>query len=624
MNLKILSRPETPLKFICSLIAVLSCLGAATNAGQFEVLGVPVKSVLIMGTVVGVDEKTNEVIYFNCAQPGNRLFLLQANPDTGQARQFAAPVGEGAWASLVAPNRCVYLGTWESGYLLKFDPREPEKGLVSLGKPSATETYLWQFALGRDGRIYSCTYPQARLVRHDLKTGKSEDLGRLDESEMYARSVASSTNGFVYVGIGTVRAQVVRFDPVTGKTKALLSEAERVAGTASVFRAIDGRVYAQVEQKTFRCDGDALTAVEQTPATESVALRDGRVVSNWRVADGKIAYTLTAKDGKAAEHKAEFNGAGIQLFTVGAGPGGRIYGSTALPLEMFDFSPATKTLRHLGNPTAVGGEIYSFATDGKLLYLCAYPGGFLSIYNPNQGWNYGTKPEHNPRGFGPMGDGHLRPRAMVMGPDGRVYIGSLPPYGQVGGALGIYDPKADKVVENYRHLVADQGISALCVETATQKIFGGSSIAAGGGGRPIAKECVVFSWDWKGKRKEWESVVVAGDKDVVALTAAHGKIFGVSRPSQTLFVLDAKTFQVLHKAKVPYGSVHDISLGYDAPHDSVYGLAGNSIFAVDPETFSFKEVAQSKEPITCGFAITDTGIYFGSKTRLVRWVWEDK
>jgi len=352
-----------------------------------------------------------------------------------------------------------------------------------------------------------------------------------------------------------------------------------------------------------------------------VALRDGRVVGNWRVADGKIAYTLTAKDGKTAEHKAGFTGAGIQLFTVGAGPGGRIYGSTAMPLEMFDFSPATKTLRHLGNPTGVGGEIYSFATDGRLLYLCAYPGGFLTIYDPNKAWDYGTKPEHNPRGFGSMGDGHLRPRAMVMGPDGRVYVGSLPPYGQVGGALGVYDPRADKVVENYRHLVPDQGIAALCVEAATQKIFGGSSIAAGGGGRPTAKECVVFCWDWKGKRKEWESVIVASDTEIVALTAARGKVFGVSRPSQTFFVLDARSFQVLHKEKVPFGSVHEISLGYYAPHDSVYGLAGNSVFAVDPGTFSFKEVARSNEPITCGFAMTETGIYFGSRTRLVRWAW---
>ena len=62
-------------------------------------------------------------------------------------------------------------------------------------------------------------------------------------------------------------------------------------------------------------------------------------------------------------------------------------------------------------------------------------------------------PSNNPRGFGPMGDGHSRPRAMVMGRMDAFMSASLPPYGQVGGALGMYDPKADKVVENYRHLV---------------------------------------------------------------------------------------------------------------------------------------------------------------------------
>jgi len=174
-------------------------------------------------------------------------------------------------------------------------------------------------------------------------------------------------------------------------------------------------------------------------------------------------------------------------------------------------------------------------------------------------------------------------------------------------------------VENYRHLVPDQGIAALCVEAATQKIFGGSSIAAGGGGRPAAKECV-FAGTGRGNARVGKRRCGRRYR-VVALTAARGKIFGVSRPSQTFFVLDARSFQVLHKEKVPFGSVHEISLGYYAPHDSVYGLAGNSIFAVDPGTFSFKEVARSNEPITCGFAMTETGIYFGSRTRLVRWAW---
>jgi hypothetical protein len=142
-----LSRPEVHLFALAALI----CASAPQTPASLSPGSCKVSS--IMGAVVGVDEITNNVIYFNCAQPGNRLFLLQVKPDTGQARQFAAPVGEGAWASLVAPDQCVYLGTWESGYLLKFDPRDPEKGLVSLGKPSTTETYMWQFAWARTGGL---------------------------------------------------------------------------------------------------------------------------------------------------------------------------------------------------------------------------------------------------------------------------------------------------------------------------------------------------------------------------------------------------------------------------------------------------------------------------------------
>ena len=217
-----------------------------------------------------------------------------------------------------------------------------------------------------------------------------------------------------------------------------------------------------------------------------------------------------------------------------------------------------------------------------------------------------------------MGDGHLRPRAMAIGPDRRVYVGSLPPYGQTGGALGVYDPKAGGVVENYRHIVTNQGISALCFEPQTGRLFAGSSIAAGGGATPRAQECVVFAWDAKVRQKTWEEVLIKGDTSVGALTAARGRIFGVTLPSSTLFVLEAKSCKLLSRTTIPFGGFHEISLDYYPPADRLFGLAGQSVFAVDPASFVLSEVARSPEPISCGFAVTDTGIYFGSGTRLVR------
>ena len=139
--------------------------GFEACGGQFENLGTPVKATMIAASAAGVNEKGEDVLYFSCAQPGNHLFLLQVNPTTDEARQWEAPVGEGAWAMAVGADHCVYLGTWESGYLLKFDPKKPEKGIESLGKPSASESYIWQLAFAGDGWLYGCTYPSSKLVR---------------------------------------------------------------------------------------------------------------------------------------------------------------------------------------------------------------------------------------------------------------------------------------------------------------------------------------------------------------------------------------------------------------------------------------------------------------------------
>jgi hypothetical protein len=52
-------------------------------------------------------------------------------------------------------------------------------------------------------------------------------------------------------------------------------------------------------------------------------------------------------------------------------------------------------------------------------------------------------------------------------------------------------------------------------------------------------------------------------------------------------------------------------------------LAGDSLFAVNPHTFEIREVARYAGGITCGFALTETGLYFGSGTKLVRWRWDE-
>src|SRR5687768_17913303 len=162
----------TRLLCVIAVGGVLATSSTAQAAELFQSLGIPVRKGGLMGCIVGPDGRGGEALYFNFNQISGRLFLVQVDPDTGEARQFNAPQGPGAWALVAGPDDKIYLGTWDGALILRFDPKQPDKGIEVVGKPSATEDYLWQFDLGPDGRIYGCTYPNAKLVRFDPGTGE--------------------------------------------------------------------------------------------------------------------------------------------------------------------------------------------------------------------------------------------------------------------------------------------------------------------------------------------------------------------------------------------------------------------------------------------------------------------
>lgn len=595
-------------------LAVLALGRAASpEAGGFESLGVPVRVGGLMGCIVGPDGRGGEALYFNFNQTAGRLFLVQVNPDTGEARQYDTPQGPGAWAFIAGPDEKVYLGTWDGGLILRFDPRQPERQIEVVGKPSLTESYLWQYDAGPDGRLYASTYPQARLVSYDPRSGAMEDHGRMHPTEMYARSVVAASNGKVYVGVGTARGDLVVFDPATKRQKSLLPP-ESVSdggGTVTVSRRADGQVYAEFGPHVWRIDDETLTPVKSAPGRALPRLRDGREVTAF----GRGTFTLRdPRTGATVERSFKYAGSGDLIFVVGNGPGGAIYGSTALPMEVFRYEPETGKSVHLGGMP--GGEVYSLLERAGKLYLCFYGGAVMNLYDPRRPeWKYGTSPESNPVSFGGVGDGHLRPRAMIDGPDGMIYVGSEPPYGQHGGAMAVWDPRVNRTIENYRHLIPNQSIVSLAWEPKSGLIFGGSGNWGGGGTRPAEKEAKFFAFDPKRKTKVFESALVAGARSYPATVAAEGRIYTTA--GDKLLVFDPATMAVVRTVTLP-GKQVEISLGRHASGRLV-GLTGEGVYVYDParEEITVRENAPVK--VRCGFALTEDAVYFGSGVTLWRY-----
>lgn len=588
--------------------------GAQPLDSRFESLGVPVRVGGMMGCIVGPNGRGGEALYFNFNQTAGKLFLVQVDPDTGDARQFETPEGPGAWGFIAGPDEKIYLGTWDGGLVLRFDPRQPEKQIEVVGKPSKTETYIWNYAAGRDGKLYGSTYPQAKLVSYDPQTGALADHGRMNPTEMYARSVAAGPNGKIYVGVGTAKGDLVVFDPATKQHRSLMPaglEGAKGWSTVTVSLRSDGNVYAEFGPNLLRLDDEVATPVKTAPGKPAMKLRDGREVTAF----GRGTFSLRdPKTGKSIDRTFKYAGIGDMIFVVGNGPGGNIYGSTALPMEIFRHDPRTQRNEHLGGMP--GGEVYSLLEREGKLYLCYYGGSVMNLYDPaGRPWKYGPEADSNPVTFGGVGDGHLRPRAMIYGPDGMIYVGSEPPYGQLGGAMAVWDPRVNKTVENYRHLVKNQGIVSLAWEPKSGLIFGGSANWGGGGTRPVEKEAKFFAFDPKTKTKVFETALAPGAKSYPATLAVDGLVYTTA--GSELFIFDPATRRVVKTLPLP-GAQVEISLGRH-PGGKLVGFAGGTVYVLDPATREITLRDKAPVAIRCGFALTDDSVYFGSGVTLWRY-----
>jgi len=293
-----------------------------------------------------------------------------------------------------------------------------------------------------------------------------------------------------------------------------------------------------------------------------------------------------------------------------------------LPLWLFRTDPRTGAHEVLGNPSKSGGELYSFLTLDGLLWTFGYPNAYVSSYDPTRPWSFGDAPENNPRNFGAMGDGHLRPRAVILGPQRQIYVGSYAPYGELGGAMGVFDPATGKVTENYRNLIPNQSICALAHDEASGLVFGGTSTAGGGGTQPTEKEAVFFAWDPVQKKLVNQCVAVAGDTTTPAMVVANGKVFIVTRPSNTLSVYDIASATMIDHRPIAHGPLVEICLGLHSD-GMIYGMTNQAIIRIDPATHEISRLATWDKGVRCGWVMNEDGIYFASGVHLIRWEWPE-
>jgi len=580
------------------------------------------------------------------ATPG-RLAVIDVNTGAVE-RTFILPATEGGWGLAVADDGSVYAGAYRSGHVFRYAPGDT--GVTDLGEALPGQTFLYGLCAGRAGTVYGGTFPGAQVFKYSPADGFSrigaEPAYRApDYAPSYVRTVAyDPQREAVYAGLGP-GARLARIDLATGETRQILPPqfagadfvyGARTAGSKVLVRLLstDQGVALNVAS-----DGGAtldavfpMTGLSFSPADagQNVYFTHNRVLTAYNLetkstrpigsapwpANSYATAVVRLVDqtnfpGLSAVGVCNFGGrlwlgktclanghtttAALEVEPVPqtvssilAGPDGKIYAGGYLTGGTGVFDPAdpmkkSATLRGVEQSegmTHVGGKIY----------FGGYPGAYLYEYDPGQPWREGANPRIL---FTLAAQRQDRPFALAGDGAHRVFMGTVPDYGALGGALTVYDAATGR---HATRLAAELGIPDLSIVACVALdgvVYAGTSISGGLGAHPTQTQAKLLRYDAATgatqaialpasipNQKAITAVAVGPDRKVWLM--AEGWLL-VYDPATAGFIHQANLFpDIRYDPSASASMVRDATL-LTARDGWVYGtIRGRVLFKLDP------------------------------------------
>jgi hypothetical protein len=559
----------------------------------------------------------------------------------------AATPTVGGWAAATATDGSVYLGTYPNAKLYRHVPGQST--VTDLGRAEGGYSFIWDLEPGAGGKVYGGTYNDGRYFKyHD---GAFTTIGTVPivAGAQYVRSLAHDPDAnATYLGTGT-NAGLVRFDNVTGQVDSLLPAAYAHNSMVGGLTWTGNRLFAWIDRtllvlRVVREAGGSYAAVTETAITDvdlhHSPVRDGKV---WFVKEGLLhSYDVGARSVRATSVRPELDvtgytwsggtlvglGAavdGTRIFkydpasggwssrrvsgtpvlpaainALGVGPDGRIYtggyltGGTGVydPLrgDGDDGGPDTRTLNGLS-------QTDSLLAHGGRLYIGAYPSAKLYGYEPGGSWpppllhtggEAGDKADDCEPGKGPPPQD--RPYALAGGPDGAIYMGTVPKYGKRSGALTVWK---EGTATRTLCVAPDQSVVSLAY--AGGMLFGGTSTRGALGVDPVyapGASATLFSFNPFTGAVRLHPLPLTAPKAVTALTEVDGTLWGLAGgslitldPARPETIMAKRLFPDPDYVAKPSLAWRDgvlLTVAQDPEH--VYGTLGDQIFKINKST----------------------------------------
>ncbi|WP_054957816.1 FIMAH domain-containing protein [Paenibacillus dakarensis] len=618
------------------------------------------------------------------ATTGSPVSFHVVDAVTGELK-FTQPIPTSSmviWGMAQGTDGNVYFAT--NGVLYRYMVKE--KRIEELGmNPSSPDVF--DLKASRDGKIYGSTYSNNKLGRifeYDIASGQFRDLGIIKEGQQYVRGIGV-TDQYIYAGIGT-EAHLMKYNRANGEITEI--EIPGVTGTTTTLSEVDiynGKLFVYNGSKLYVLDeetGNFIRTIEfQTKISPPSPHQPDLIY--YKLKGDLYSYNMKTDEITRIEGIAELpDDTAVKTHAwitpdKGSFQGKQVLAGMAAFGESFLYDPVTNSYEeHAADLPASPTQINVLETDGKYLHMGGYQRG-MSVYDIEKGeMVYSNKQFHQPEGIGFLGDAAYygtyssarmyrldmskpleysefgqtnpglaadleeeqdRPFVITSG-EGKLFVGTFPGYGQLGGALTIMEEKPagegefpEVTYETYRNVVKDQSVFGLAYHDG--KIYGGTSLNGGLGVEPTADEARMFVFDLETRQVTHTFVPqVEGlrgkARQIGGLSIGpDGLLWGImdgtvdqSKYDAIIFAMNPETLEVV-KSKVitetPFNTSKFRPYYLRWSEDGLlYTTIGRKLIAIDPEDLRSKQlVTGTVNLMTLG---EDGSIYYTDNAKLYK------
>ncbi len=563
----------------------------------------------------------------------SRASLLMVELLTGESSQHFYPDPDAANGAAY----CILATSWGT-FIYQDTVTFHEFDLVDqeyLFTTGAIEGLVMSMAESDDGLIYVATYPKSQLYVYDPIRQEIRDVIRLDAHEQYPSYMKIGQDGWVYVGMGNAKSNLVAYHPSTGELRQLAKESERGVGSGLVQTLTDGTVIGRAHSsQPWRLleDGEVGEIMEDPQIVDQSGsvywlkrrfeLEDGLKVISFDVQTRKLRYQDA--DNAVYEIDFDFTSPGASISSMIATPDGRIMGSCDHPNQLWTFNPKTSSFEvHGGIPELGGGNLTRFIEANGRLISNSYALGNLYAIDSSQPVLPAAKGEAlNPKVLAKTHPLIGRPRALIKHSDGQHLVSTgYPGYGYIGGGMLIYDYTKDEVVSltGADNLIPSQSITAI-TELPDGNLILGGSILTPGGAKPVAERASLARFDW-----ESQAVTDCWDfpEDVQTISDL------ISIDGRSLHVVAGNHYYLYNlsddtiRADVDLGSYggpasrRGDTAFFALPDGRLFLVAQKALFEIDNRTGDLDQRASFPMPVTDVGPVSSGILYLASSGHLI-------